>query len=72
MRGIRAIAAASVAVRISFGIGSLSKKSLEIRSVPDTQGTVSVRIIESLTPEKLLTAFVLRHSPTTFGWGLGT
>jgi len=72
MRGIRAIAAAILAACISFCVGFLSANPIETRMVPDERAAASARIIESLTPEKFVTAFALRFGSTTFGLGLET
>ena len=72
MEAVRAIAAAIVAVCISFCVGSLSANPIETRIVPDERAAASGRRIESFAPEELVAAFALRLRPTTFGLELET
>ena len=72
MEAVRAITATIVAVCISFGVGSLSAKSIEKRIVPDKRVAATARTTGSFVPEELVVPFALRCRPTTFGLELET
>jgi len=72
MNSFRAIAAAIVAVCISFSVGSLSANPIEIRIDPDERVAASARILDSFASEESVAVFALPFRVTTFGLELAT